>query len=367
MNAKSHNTAPGREAVMQALQAVNDPELHRSIVDLGMVEGVTLEGGTVRLTVNLTTPACPLRGQIEKEVTAALQAVPGVTEVRLTMGAKTVRSLPEGDELIPGVRNTILVGSGKGGVGKSTVAANLALALAQLGASVGLLDADVYGPNQPLMLGTQATAAHDGKKLRPVEVKGIKLISMAMFIKRDEPVVWRGPMLHGVIKQFLGDVEWGDLDYLIVDLPPGTGDVQLTLSQLIPPTGYVLVTTPQEVALLDARRAANMFAKVRVPALGVVENMAGFDCPHCAHHTDLFGAGGGRRIAEELGVPLLGSIPIDPLIMAGSDTGDPIVLQKGAPEAVRRAYVEAAAQLAARISVMTLQGAGAPERTGQTA
>jgi ATP-binding protein involved in chromosome partitioning len=170
-------------------------------------------------------------------------------------------------------------------------------------------------------------------------------------------------MLHGVIRQFLGDVEWGDLDYLIVDLPPGTGDVQLTLSQIIPPTGYVLVTTPQEVALLDARRAANMFAKVRVPALGVVENMAGFDCPHCAQRTDLFGAGGGRRIAEELGVPLLGSIPIDPRIMAGSDSGDPIVLQKGAPESVRRAYVEAAAQLAARISVLTLQAAGASERT----
>jgi len=350
---------PGKDAVMDALRRVNDPELHRSIVDLGMVERVEVEGNRVSLTVNLTTPACPLRDRIEKEVTEVLRAVPGVTDVRLTMGARTVRSLPEGDELIPGVRNTILVGSGKGGVGKSTVAANLALALAQMGASVGLLDADVYGPNQPLMLGTQATAAHDGKKLRPVEVKGIKLISMAMFIKRDEPVVWRGPMLHGVIRQFLGDVDWGDLDYLVVDLPPGTGDVQLTLSQLIPPSGYVLVTTPQEVALLDARRAANMFAKVRVPILGVVENMAGFVCPHCGDKTDLFGSGGGRRIAEELGAPLLGSIPIDPRIMAGSDSGEPIVLQQDAPEAVRRAYFDAASQLAARISVMTLQ-AGAP-------
>src|SRR5206468_10520010 len=303
--------------LVDALEGVKDAELHVDIVSLGMIEELRIEGDRVSLTVNLTTPGCPLKAQIEKDVKDALAHVPGVGAINLKMGAKVRRSIETEGDLIPEVANVVAVGSGKGGVGKSTVSVNLALAFARAGATVGLLDADIYGPNDPQMLGLKAKPEIQDRKLVPVPVHGIKVISMAFFLKDDEPVVWRGPMLHGAMKQFLGDVLWGKLDYLFIDLPPGTGDVQLTLSQIIPLTGAVPVTTPQGVALLDVRRAAAMFRKVNVPILGVVENMSFFNCPHCGERVEIFSHGGGRKAAEAFGAAFLGEIPLDVRVRQG--------------------------------------------------
>ena len=338
--------------VLEALKGVKDPELNVDIVTLGMVENLRLEGGTVSLTVNLTTPGCPLKAQIEKDVRAALAPVPGVEKVDLTMGAKVRRSIEVQGGLIPEVANTVAVGSGKGGVGKSTVASSLALSFARAGAAVGLMDADVYGPNLVQMLGVKAKPETDGKTIKPVETHGLKLMSMAFFLKEDQPVVWRGPMLHGAMKQFLGDVAWGKLDYLFIDMPPGTGDVQLTLSQIIPLTGAVLVTTPQDVALSDVRRAAAMFRTVNVPILGVVENMSYFNCPHCGERAEIFSHGGGRRAAESFGTTFLGEIPIDIRVRQGGDEGRPPVAHdpKSGPAL---AFKEISEKLAAIISVNT--------------
>jgi ATP-binding protein involved in chromosome partitioning len=344
-----------KEQVLEALRDVQDPELHRDLVSLGMIQDLAVCGGGVSLTINLTTPACPLSGRIEQEARAAIEKLPGVEKVAIKMGAATRRSIDTTD-LLPGVSHVVAVGSGKGGVGKSTVASHLALGLVRAGARVGLMDADVYGPNLPLMLGVSAAPRAEGGKIAPIEAHGLKLISMGFFLKEDEPVIWRGPMLHGVMKQFLGDVEWGALDYLIIDLPPGTGDVQLTLSQVIPLTGAVIVTTPQDVALLDARKAIAMFQKVNVPVLGIVENMSAFRCPHCGESTEIFGAGGGRRIAERLGVPLFGSIPLDPATMRASDSGRPLlVTDPDSPQA--RLFLQVAREVAARISVVAFERA----------
>ncbi len=344
-----------KEQVLDALRTVNDPELHRDLVSLGMIEDLAVCGGGVSFTVNLTTPACPLSGRIEQEARQAVEKLPGVEKVAIKMGAITRKSVDTGD-LVPGVSHVIAVGSGKGGVGKSTVASNLALALARAGARVGLMDADVYGPNLPLMLGVTATPQSENGKIVPVPAHGIRLISMGFFLKEDEPVIWRGPMLHGVMKQFLGDVDWGTLDYLVIDLPPGTGDVQLTLSQVIPLSGAVIVTTPQDVALLDARKAIAMFKKVNVPILGIIENMSGFVCPHCNERTEVFGSGGGQKTAERLGVPLFGSIPLDPKLMRASDSGQPLLVT--APDSpLAQVFIDVARAVAARVSVVAFERA----------
>jgi len=265
-------------------------------------------------------------------------------------------SVSEERVLLPAVSHVVAVGSGKGGVGKSTIATNLALSLACAGSRVGLMDADVYGPNLPLMLGVSALPRPAGGagKIQPVEVHGLKLMSMGFFLREDEPVIWRGPMVHGVVQQFLGDVLWGELDYLVIDLPPGTGDVQLTLSQEIPLSGALVVTTPQDVALLDARKAIAMFTRAGVPILGIIENMSAFVCPHCGGATEIFGAGGGLRMAERLGVPLLGSIPLDPALMRASDRGRPLAVIS--PDGAHaQAFLRLAQDVAARLSVVELE------------
>jgi ATP-binding protein involved in chromosome partitioning len=341
-----------RAKIMEALRTVKDPELHVDIVSLGMIEDLQVEGGTVSFTVNLTTPGCPLKAQVEKEVREAVGRVPGVQAIQLKMGARVRRSIEATGDLIPEVANVVAIGSGKGGVGKSTVSVNVALAFARAGASVGLLDADIYGPNDPQMLGVKERPEIQERRILPVQVHGIKLMSMAFFLKDDEPVIWRGPMLHGAMKQFLGDVVWGRLDYLFIDLPPGTGDVQLTLSQVIPLTGAVLVTTPQDVALLDVRKAAAMFRKVNVPILGIVENMSYLNCPHCGERLEVFSHGGGRRSAEAFGVPFLGEVPLDIGVRQGGDEGRPPVVcdPKSGPSLI---FKEIAEKLAAIISVNT--------------
>lgn len=346
-----------QKKILDALRAVKDPELNVDIVSLGMIEDLMVEGDKVSLTVNLTTPGCPLKAQIEKDVRETLARVAGVGSIQIKMGAKVRRSIETEGDLIPEVANVVAIGSGKGGVGKSTVSVNLALAFARAGAAVGLMDGDIYGPNDPQMLGLKAKPEVQDRKLVPVPIHGIKMMSMAFFLKEDEPVVWRGPMLHGAMKQFLGDVLWGKLDYLFIDLPPGTGDVQLTLSQIIPLTGAVLVTTPQDVALLDVRKAAAMFRKVNVPILGVIENMSYFSCPHCGERVEIFSHGGGRRVAEQFGTAFLGEIPLDVRVRQGGDDGRPVVVydSKSGPAL---AFKEMADKLAAIISVNTFRKYG---------
>jgi ATP-binding protein involved in chromosome partitioning len=343
------------KAVLEALRPVQDPELHRGLVDLGMVKGVEAEGGAVSVAIELTTPACPLRATIEKDVKAAAGAVPGVRSVRVAFTAKVAYrsglTAPNAARL-GGIRNVVAVASGKGGVGKSTVAANLALALREEGARVGLMDADIYGPSQPLMFGIQGRRPEitgDGKLL-PFQAHGISLMSMGLLIEEGKSVVWRGPMIHKALAQFFEDVLWGELDYLVVDLPPGTGDAQLSLSQLVPMTGAVVVTTPQEVSLIDVRKAVDMFRKVRVPLLGVVENMSTFVCPSCRTETAIFDRGGGERAAKEWGIPFLGGIPIDPRIRAAGDAGVPVVLSHPESETAE-AFRRMARAVAGRVSV----------------
>ncbi len=353
-------SGPTETAVMEALRRVIDPELHKDIVTLQMVKNVRVQDGTVSLLVTLTTPACPLRETIEKDVRAALAKVPGVSAVDLKFDA----SVPEGRRLqdkapITGVRNIVAVASGKGGVGKTTVAVNLAIALKNTGAAVGLLDADVYGPNVPVMLGTtEQPKALDERTIIPVQVYGVKMISMGLLNPGDKPLVWRGPMLHSVMQQFLRSVRWGQLDYLIVDLPPGTGDVQLSLIQSVAVSGAVVVTTPSIVALADVRKAVEMFRQVNVEVLGVVENMSYFACPHCQGRIDVFGHGEGARMAETFGLPFLGEIEIDPQIRIGGDTGKPVAaLGENAPGA--KSMYDMARRVAARLSVVNLS-ASAP-------
>jgi ATP-binding protein involved in chromosome partitioning len=350
--------------VRAAVGAVKDPEIPRGLADLGMLEEVVAEGGAVTVSVALTSPSCPRRERLAEDVRAAAAAVPGVVsvEVRLRAGTRWREGLavPSAARL-RGIRNVIAVAAGKGGVGKSTVAANLALALREDGARVGLLDADIYGPSQPLMFGLtgrrpEVTPEH---RVLPLEAHGVKVMSMGFLLEEGRSVVWRGPMIHKALAQFFDDILWGDLDYLVVDLPPGTGDAQLSLSQLVPVTGTVLVTTPQEVSLLDVRKAADMFRRVGVPILGVIENMSTFVCPCCRTETAIFDRGGGARAAKEWGVPLLGGIPIDPSVRASGDSGVPVILSH--PEsAVAEAFRAAARAAACRVSVEVLTGK-APE------
>ncbi len=343
-----------KEAILNALRQVKDPEIHRDIVSLNMVRDLEEKDGVVSLRIVLTTPACPLKEQVEKDVLAAIKALPGVKDVKLKMDAE-VRSgyqAPPGGRL-SGVKNIIAVASGKGGVGKSTVAVNLAIALSQTGTKVGILDADIYGPSLPTLVGLKNTPPlvdETKKKLIPLEKFGIKTMSIGYLMKEQDAAVWRGPMIGRMLQQFIEDVDWGELDYLVIDLPPGTGDAQLSISQLIPVTGAVIVTTPQDVALSDVVRGVSMFQKVQVPILGVVENMSYFSCPHCHERTEIFSHGGGRKKAEELKVPFLGEIPIDVATRIGSDEGKPIVATQPDSEGAKR-FKEFAMHVAGELSV----------------
>jgi ATP-binding protein involved in chromosome partitioning len=347
-------TEVSREAVLAALSKVQEPELHKDLVTLNMIRDLKIDGGNVSFTIMLTTPACPLRGRIENEARQAVRTVAGVQAVAIRMDANVPSDgRPRGLLKLP-VRNVIAVASGKGGVGKSTVAVNIAVALAQSGAKVGLLDADIYGPNVPTMMGVKQLPKQDGEKIIPAEAYGVVLMSIGFMVKPDQPLIWRGPMLHSAIRQFLTDVVWGELDYLVIDLPPGTGDAQLSLAQSIPLSGGVIVTLPQAVSIEDARRGLEMFRQLNVPILGVVENMSYLDLPD-GTRMDIFGTGGGERLAEATGVPFLGAIPMDPAVRAGGDEGKPIVISS--PESPSaKALRSLSEQLAARLSVAALQG-----------
>lgn len=317
-----------RERVLEALSTINEPEVLRPITELKMVQAVEIVDGSVRLNIDLLYPTAPYKDQLDEAVKTAVLALPGVSDVDVIWSSK-VRASGRGKadaEPIPGVKNTIAVASGKGGVGKSTVAANLAVALAKAGASVGLLDADVYGPSMPLMMGQSAKPAVNNGKIVPLEAHGVKVMSIGFLLDPNKALIWRGPLVAQLITQFLNDVLWGDLDYLVIDLPPGTGDVQLTLVQKIPISGAVIVTTPQAVALADAVKGLRMFDEVKTPVIGIIENMSGFTCPTCGETTAIFGEGGGARTAAEHGVSLLGQVPIEPFVREGGDEGLPVVV-----------------------------------------
>lgn len=348
--------SPTEAAVLDALRAVQDPDLHQDIVTLGFVKDLRVCGDQVAFQIELTTPACPVKDLMKGQAERAVKALPGVAGVAIEMTARVTASRPVlGNKgVIPGVKNVVAVSSGKGGVGKSTVAVNLACALRQTGARVGILDADVYGPNVPLMLGVSGQPAVVDKKIVPFERHGLQVMSMALLVAEDQPVIWRGPMLHSAVRQFLFDVAWHDLDYLVVDLPPGTGDAQLSLSQQAHLMGAVIVTTPQDVSVLDVKKAIRMFQTVNVPILGVVENMAWFSPPGSSERYHLFGQGGGAKIEREFGVPLLGQIPIEIAVREGGDGGNPIVVAAPA-SASAKAMTEIAGKVAQRISILNAE------------
>ncbi|MBI5887488.1 MAG: iron-sulfur cluster carrier protein ApbC [Deltaproteobacteria bacterium] len=341
--------------VLNALGKVMDPELGKDLVTLKMIKNIRIDGTRVTFALMLTTAACPLKKELEDNSRNAVMSVPGVTEAVVETGAEVPRAkkIPE-KAAIPGVKNTIAVASGKGGVGKSTVAVNLALALAKTGAKVGLLDADVYGPSLPMMMGIHETPqATPEEKLIPIDNYGLKLMSVGFMLDEETPLIWRGPLVMQLVKQFLTGVVWEELDYLIIDLPPGTGDVQLTLVQTIPLTGAVIVTTPQDIALIDARRAIKMFGEVKVPVIGIIENMSFFVCPHCNEKTEIFSKGGGEKTSERYCIPLLGKIPLDVEIREGGDAGKPIAVSK--PDSANaKAFSEIAGMVAGKISILDL-------------
>jgi len=367
--------------VLEALAKIEDPDLHKDIVSLDFVKDLEIRDGEVSFRIELTTPACPVKEQFRHEATSLVAAIPGVKKVSVEMSANVAGSNPLlAQNAVPGIKNILAVSSGKGGVGKSTVAVNLACALQQSGASVGILDADVYGPNIPLMLGIEGRPEAVNDKIAPLRVHGLSVMSMAFLVAEDQPVIWRGPMLHGAIRQFLQDVDWGELDYLVVDLPPGTGDAQLSLAQQTHLMGALIVTTPQDVSVLDVKKAIRMFQQVNVPVLGVVENMAGFELrgrvaggpgsveiegPEGPIRTetdedgrfslvlDLFGAGGGAKISERFGIPVLGRIPLDPSVRSGGDSGSPVVLDNPGGE-VARSFLAVAGSVASRVSTVNL-------------
>ena len=346
-----------KEAVLAALSKVQEPELHQDLVTLNMIRNLEIEGDKVSFTVMLTTPACPLRGRIDKEVREAVMTVDGVKTIEVKMDSDVPNDGRMRGLVNMPIRNAIAVGSGKGGVGKSTVSVNIAVALAQSGARVGLMDADIYGPNTPTMLGVDKLPNPDGQRLIPAEAYGIKMISMGLLVKPGQPLIWRGPMLNSAIRQFLGDVEWGELDYLIIDLPPGTGDAALSLAQALPLSGAVIVTLPQLVSLEDASRGLNMFKQLEVPILGVVENMSYLDLPD-GTRMDLFGSGGGEMLARETNTTFLGKVPIDQNVRIGGDTGKPIVASF--PEsAVAKSLQEISQKIAARVSVAAMTASNA--------
>lgn len=344
------------EIVLESLKQIIDPDLRKDIVTLGFIRDLAIDGGDVSFRIVLTTPACPVKEQMEAQANDIVRSLEGVTNVSITMDSE----VPQGRGIannvaIPGVKNIIAVSSGKGGVGKSTVAVNLAVALAAQGAKVGIMDADVYGPNIPMMLGTgyDQPEVFNGQ-LQPIEAHGIKMISMAVLVPPDKPMILRGPMLHGVVRQFLTDVNWGELDYLVVDMPPGTGDVQLSLAQLVPVQGAVLVTTPQEVSLSDVRRAVKMFETVSVPVLGVIENMSYFIAPDTGNRYEIFGQGGGQKLADEYGLNFLGQVPIGFEVREGGDRGVPVVVSS--PDSAQsEAFRKVAEEVARQVSIEAMK------------
>ncbi len=355
------STVLNAASVLEVLRPVEDPELRKSLVELNMIRNVQIAAdGQVQFTLVLTTPACPLKQFIVEECEKAVKTIPGVTTVSVDVTAETPQQKPLPDRTgIPGVKNIVAISSGKGGVGKTSVAVNIAVALAIAGAKVGLLDADIYGPNVPAMLGLEGAtvkvqSSPQGEVLEPAFNHGVKMVSMAFLIDKDQPVIWRGPMLNGIIRQFLYQVRWGELDYLIVDMPPGTGDAQLTLTQAAPLSGAVIVTTPQNVALLDSRKGLRMFQQMGVPVLGIVENMSYFIPPDQPEKQyDIFGSGGGEKTAKELEIPLLGCIPLEISLREGGDRGIPIVVAEP-DSASAKALTAIAQQIAARVSVLAL-------------
>jgi ATP-binding protein involved in chromosome partitioning len=349
-------TQLSQAVVLESLKQIIDPDLRKDIVTLGFIQDLAINGGDVSFRIVLTTPACPVKEEMESQANEIVRGLEGVTSVKVTMDAE----VPQGRGIknnvaIEGVKNIIAVSSGKGGVGKSTVAVNLAVALALDGAKVGLMDADVYGPNVPMMLGAAGVQPQVfNNQLVPAEAHGIKMISMALLVPPDKPMILRGPMLHGVVRQFLSDVNWGELDYLIVDMPPGTGDVQLSLAQLVPVQGAVVVTTPQEVSLSDVRRAVKMFEQVNVPVLGVIENMSYFIAPDTGNRYDIFGNGGGQKLAAEYGLNLLGQVPLGMEVREGGDSGVPVVIS--APDSPQsQAFRSAAEEVARQVSIEAMK------------
>jgi ATP-binding protein involved in chromosome partitioning len=343
------------DLVLSSLKKVVDPELHKDIVSMGMIKDLVINNGKVAFTLELTTPACPFNSDIEQDVRNAISSL-GVKELDLKVTARVMEGRAISmDELLPGVKNILAVASGKGGVGKTTVSVNLAMALAKTGAKVGLLDADIYGPSVPLMLGLKASPEVINNKIQPPVSEGIRVISMGFFYEQSQQAgIYRGPIISGIVKQFLTDVNWGDLDYLIIDLPPGTGDAPLTIAQTIPITGILIVTTPQDVAMNVAVKAIGMFNKLNVPIVGVIENMSYLECPHCKQHTHIFGKGGGQIVSEQFNIPFIGEIPLHPLIMTGSDTGKSVVIS--APESMNSlVFSKVAKTIAGRISVIATE------------
>lgn len=347
-----HNVT--KKMVLEALSHVQEPELHRDLVTLNMIKDVQIDGKRVSFKIELTTPACPLRGKIEQEAREAVLALDGVQEVQIEMTSNVPNDGRARSLLDLPIRNAIAVGSGKGGVGKSTIAANLAVCLAQCGARVGLLDADIYGPNIPTMMGVSRLPPQTGQKILPAEAYRVKLMSIGFLVRSDQPLIWRGPMLHSAIRQFLSEVNWGELDYLVVDLPPGTGDAALSLSQSLPLSGGVIVTLPQQVSIDDARRGIEMFRQLEVPVLGVIENMSYLELPD-GTKMDIFGSGGGKVLADQAGVPFLGAVPIDPEVRISGDNGVPVVIAR--PESmVAKSLIRISEEVAAKISVAAIKG-----------
>ncbi|MBK9769148.1 MAG: Mrp/NBP35 family ATP-binding protein [Chloracidobacterium sp.] len=345
-----------QEQVLESLKQIIDPDLLKDIVTLGFIRDLQVSGGDVSFTIMLTTPACPVKEQMESEATRIVSGLDGVDNVKVKMDAEVQQGRGIANNVaIPGVKNIIAVSSGKGGVGKSTVAVNMAIALAMNGAKVGIMDADVYGPNVPMMLGSGYDQPEvENGKLRPIVAHGIKMISMAVLVPRDKPMILRGPMLHGVVRQFLSDVNWGELDYLIVDMPPGTGDIQLSLAQLVPVQGAVLVTTPQDVSISDVRRAVKMFETVNVPVLGVIENMSYFIAPDTGNKYEIFGKGGGQKICDEYGLNLLGEVPLGMEVREGGDSGVPVVVSfPDSPQAA--AFRKVAEEVARQVSIEAMK------------
>src|SRR5262245_9738999 len=339
-------------AVLDALRVVKDPDLHKDIVALGFIKDLKIDGGRVGFTIELTTPACPVKDLMRDQAKAAVGALSGVSTVDVALSAqvRAVQRPEAGRAPVDGVKNIIAVGAGKGGVGKTTVAVNLAVALAQRGSRVAVLDGDMYGPNVPIMLGLKTQLETDGQKIMPAEQYGLQVVSMGFLTSDDAPVIWRGPMLHGAIQQFFRDVRWKDVDYLIVDMPPGTGDVALSLSQTVPVAGAVLVTTPQSVSLADTRRAVQMYRKLNIPTIGLIENMSYFVCPGCSTESDIFGRGGGEKLAAEMSIPFLGGIPLYEPVRKGGDAGVPIVIgEPDSPPSV--ALMAAAERVAQQVSI----------------
>ena len=341
------------EAVINALSKVQEPELHQDLVSLKMIRNLQIDGGTVSFTIQLTTPACPLKDQIRNDASQAVKSIPGVREVNVSLDASVPDDGRTRGLLDLPIRNAIAVASGKGGVGKSTVAVNLAVTLAQSGARVGLLDADIYGPNIPTMMGIERLPPVIGEKLLPAEAYNVKLMSIGFMVQSDQPIIWRGPMLHSAIRQFLTDVSWGELDYLVIDLPPGTGDAALSLAQSMPLSGCVIVTLPQQVSLDDALRGLLMFRQLDVDIFGVVENMSYLELPD-GTRMDVFGTGGGEKLAKQTGVPYIGAIPMDPSVRAGGDSGEPVIVTNP-NSVVAQALRDIAEDIAAKISVAAVQ------------